>query len=126
MSAQVLTEHWRIGDARANAIAANAIAGVVESDGFREADNRVFGSCISGSERLTNKTADRANIDYPTATCPAEVRQGVFEGEKHGFDIYVHQLIPLTFSVLMQRFDVNYSGVIDENVQRTELLDSLC
>jgi len=77
--AQVIAQHGRVGDARANAVRAQPNGRIVERDRTRELQDGPLGRRVGGRAGLAHETRNRADIHHVTAGVLAQLRQSVLE-----------------------------------------------
>src|ERR1035441_5320635 len=122
---EVLAQHRGVGDPGTDTVASDAVAGVVQGDGAGQLQHGALGGGINGGAALAHETADRSEVDHVTTPVLAQMRERMFEGEEHGFDVHAYHAVPLFRAVVMEHADVNDAGVVDQDLETAEGGDGL-
>ena len=89
---------------------------VVQRDRLAQQQDGPLRRCVSGSSRLTDVAADRADIHHVAAQIAAQMTDTMLDREENTAEIDRHQRIPFLRRVFVEGFDVHDSRAIHQNL----------
>jgi hypothetical protein len=106
--------------ARRDAVAADVVAGVVEGDGRRQADDAALRGGVGGDGLLRREGLDRGGVDDRAAPASAHLRDRVLAGEERPLQVGVDLEVPVLDRQLLDRAVADHAGAVVEDVDAPE------
>ena len=113
--------HIGVDKAWGDAVDGNAAAADFARHRFGETDQACFCRGIVGLTGIAHHTDDGCDVDDASGALLHHAAQDGFGGAEHGFEVDLHDVVPLFFFHTHQEVVAGDAGVVDQNIQLAEL-----
>src|SRR6185437_9350136 len=122
---RIFREHWRLHIAGTDTVNADVLPAVIDGHCLGQENDTAFGRAVGHRFVSANQSPAGTVVNDDAATLRNHERQGEFRHQEGTFQIDVDLQIPFFFRAVDRVMCIENTGVVNENIQATEVTDGL-